>query len=361
MYCWSSMATAKEKATSFEDFSNECMQYLLQRGLNRPLDRREFPDETHMLPPCYQSRYLFPLDKNASGFTPGLIDQGKVEGGEAERKVFETLRNTKQPMFVFTNFEIEKFLKLKSISKLLGDAETLTKEIDFIIIHRHVGIILIEVKAAKKLSMFSNKKAIQQLDSSETFLRVILKLINPDLSTSVPVFKVIAMPNLSYEQHTDRVFTSEHSKYCVNLCSDDLKDEKSFMHWWDGHFKVEETVQGLFELAAILVGQRAAIGDAAKILAEVFKTIDTQAFLEKGYKKQAKTRKEAVTITKNHPVLRKKWLFLNPDQLSVFDGPKWQLIHGQWENYSVAIQSIGMRKEGRACGDICTRSPPPPV
>lgn len=345
------MATAVVKGPSnkyFSNFEEACEVYLA----------KIFPDfgnwklnetlKTYMFPPRFSCRYQAPIDEASGAMRLTTSEEADVKGDDAELKIFRTLdkfgREMEQPMFVFTNIKFVEF-KEEVLNKNLPETlveylvkhfftdlrpEDWTREIDFLIVHRRVGIILIEVKATEKFKKNRYQDAKNQLEIGEKFICSLLRML--DLQ-NFPIFKVVAMPNICITQY------GQKSEY-INLRSENLENDDdltAFNRWWrhnfeENHFSPED-VQGLLKLSTVLVGQRAAIGATAKILAEVFKIIDKQAFLEKSYKKQAGKHSEAHAIQKPTEesrlvILAKQFLFLNPEQLLIWDGPTQQIFCG---------------------------------
>lgn len=273
-------------------------------------------------------------------------------------------RENEQPMFVITKLEFRDFISTvlckkipkDLVEKLLSDLSPVdrTREIDFLIIHRHVGIILIEVKAMEKFRKPRYCDAKKQLDVGEKFIQSFLHTI-------VPVFKVVAMPNV---HAIDR---DQEATY-ISLCSEHLGTDINFTHWWHDHFNVKnfspETEQELLNLTAVLVGQRASVCATASILDDVYKIIDKQAFLEKSFIKQMRRMNEATAIKKTATepqlaTLKKQFLFLNPEQLFIWDGSTQQILcgaPGSGKTILLQHKAFDMFKKTGICGGICTTS-----
>lgn len=132
-------------------------------------------EETHMVP-----RFYYRRTKQSDG---------QRVGDEAEKKVFYMLetfgKSEKQQMIVLSNFKFEPLAKYIVAERLEeatqgimeGDAtEGIMKkdgEIDFLIIHRHLGLILMEVKGmevkgtSEEATSNASKKAKQQLETAK--------------------------------------------------------------------------------------------------------------------------------------------------------------------------------------------------
>ena len=328
------------------EFEDACVAYL-----DRIFPEWRSADETYMFPPWFQYRYLSPTGK-ASGALPFNKDlKADLKGDEAEQKIFRSLekfgREKKQPMFVFTKFEFKDFTKEVLSRKGAKDLEQslqadltksdLTREVDFIVIHQRVGIILLEVKARGIFKKDRYEKAMEQLQVGEQF---ILALLNATAAgRHIPVYKVVAFPNMS--AHRQKSIDGY-----VDLRRENLGHPDAFEQWWTEHFgekRFSKEEEGeMLKLVAVLVGQRSVINAMALIpkdaCTEVFEKIDTQKFLEKSYYQQEKKKKQgkpvdvaSAVVKTERPelaILTKQFMFLNPEQLKIWEGPTRQIFCG---------------------------------
>lgn len=146
-------------------------------------------DRTYMFPPAFPFRYIAPTGK-ASGAVPlSKSEEVDVKGDEAELRIFRALdkfgREDNQPMFVLTKFEFKEFTKQVLLGKLPDETvdslfgslsiTDLSREIDFLVVHRRAGVVLIEVKATEKFKSNRYLDAKKQLDVAEKFIRALLK------------------------------------------------------------------------------------------------------------------------------------------------------------------------------------------
>ena len=147
-----------------------------------------------MCPAAFKFGYVAPRGE-ASGATP-LRGMEKVTfiGDVAELKIFEVLETfggkTKQPMFVLPKFKFRDFTK-KVLQKILpADHPTLVKfqhldgEVDFVIVHRRIGVILIEVKGMSEFNKKEHRIAKTQLENGEEIIRALLH----GIEINVPVY-----------------------------------------------------------------------------------------------------------------------------------------------------------------------------
>ena len=331
------------------EFEDACITYL-----DRIFPDWKSADKTYLFPPWFQYRYLAPSGK-ASGAIPFNKDlKADLKGDEAELNIFRSLekfgREKKQPMFVFTKFEFKDFTKEVLSQNGSEDLEQslqvdlmkndLTREIDFIVVHKCVGVILIEVKARGIFKKDRYEKAMEQLRVGEQF---ILALLHATVAgRHIPIYKVVAFPNMS--AHRQKPIDGYIDLRRENLGNHGHPD--AFEQWWTKHFVekcfIKAETSEILKLVAVLVGQRSVINAMALIprdaCTEVFEQIDKQKFLEKSYDQQEKKRKQgkpidvaSAVVKTERPelvVLTKQFLFLNPEQLRIWEGPTRQIFCG---------------------------------
>ena len=291
-----------------------------------------------MCPPVFSFGYVAPTDR-ASGTTAlSKIEQDTFRGDEAELEIFHILekfgKSTNQPMFVFTQLKISEFIKTILRRKLPADHDILNSPllsgkreiIDFLIIHRKIGVILVEVKAASNFSTSVQNKAKSQLQNAEEIIHALLQLDDQDVKheIAIPVYKVIAMPNVN-----DRCYENEDF---INLREITVRSVDDFRSWWEKGFPEKKFGQKdkckVQNLISNFVGQNSEVSADAVIL-DVCMKIEKQKFLETSYKKS--TRKaacESQGVEKAESVLAKQFMFLNPDQLGIWNGPPHQFFNG---------------------------------
>ena len=290
---------------------------------------------TIMCPPAFPFGYIAPTGQ-ASGAAPlADIEKASINGDTAELKLFHMLekfgKETKQPMFVLTQLKISEFIKNILHQKLPADHPILGKaldgEIDFLIIHRQIGIVLIEVKATKKFSKSVQGKAQKQLQTGEEIIYALLQADHKQ-EISIPVYKVIAMPNVCEPSRGGQNFVSLRE---MNLQSDD-----EFISWWKTKFAEKEfgcqEKRQLQSLISIFVGQKCEV--RSRMLSDIRKKIENQSFLRKSYEKITKQTADGSQIvekTAEHlqqAILTQQFLFLNPDQLRIWNGPLHLFFNG---------------------------------
>ena len=331
---------------SRSEFEDACVAYL-----DRIFPDWKSADETRMFPPWFQFRYLSPTGKASGALPPNKDLKADLKGDEAELKIFRSLekfgREKKQPMFVFTKFEFKDFTKevlsrkgAKNLEQSLQAdlmKNDLTREVDFIVVHKHMGIILLEVKARGIFKKDRYEKAMEQLQVGEQFILALLHVTAA--GRHIPVYKVVAFPNMS--AHRQKSIDGY-----IDLRRENLGNADTFEQWWTEHFGEKcfnkEEEDEMLKLVAVLVGQRSVINAMALVprdaCTEVFEKIDKQKFLEKSYNQQEKERKKgkpidvaSAVVKTERPelaILTKQFLFLNPEQLRIWEGPTRQMFCG---------------------------------
>ena len=323
-------------------FEEACEEYL-----NRLWPDWKTSDRTYMFPPAFPFRYIAPTGAASGAVGLSKSEELDIKGDSAELRIFRALdkygRETNQPMLVITKFQFQEFidqvllqnLPSEYVQSLFADlSETdLSREIDFLIVHRRIGVILIEVKATEKFKTNRYLDAKRQLQVGEKFVQALLTAKDLD----IPVYRVIAMPNVVDEGRSANDFI-DLRKIHLGLTEDDEDDNlQHFEMWWKQHFterSFEEEIEKLLSLISVFVGQRSAISATTQILSEVFKTIDEQSFLERSHAKM--TRKGAsgspVVVRPADAtglrILAKQFVFLNMEQLGIWEGPLHQLFCG---------------------------------
>ncbi|XP_076464371.1 uncharacterized protein LOC143296378 [Babylonia areolata] len=121
-------------------------------------------------------------------------------------------------------------------------------ECDILIIHRHYGLVLGEIKSVGSHSSVTNKaivdkigKAVRQLDNQEQALRYLMK----DISQGIRITKSVLLPEITSDELLSALSTSPEIRqeliWCTNskheaeavrkcLCRDQLTEPST---WWD--------------------------------------------------------------------------------------------------------------------------------
>ena len=323
-------------------FEEACEEYL-----NRLWPDWKTSDRTYMFPPAFPFRYIAPTGAASGAVGLSKSEELDIKGDSAELRIFRALdkygRETNQPMLVITKFQFQEFidqvllqnLPSEYVQSLFADlSETdLSREIDFLIVHRRIGVILIEVKATEKFKTNRYLDAKRQLQVGEKFVQALLTAKDLD----IPVYRVIAMPNVVDEGRSANDFI-DLRKIHLGLTEDDEDDNlQHFEMWWKQHFterSFEEEKEKLLSLISVFVGQRSAISATTQILSEVFKTIDEQSFLERSHAKMTRKGASGSSVVVRPAdatslrILAKQFVFLNMEQLGIWEGPLHQLFCG---------------------------------
>ena len=300
--------------------------------------------DTVMCPSAFPFGYTAPTGQASGAIPLKNIEKASIDGDNAELKIFHMLekfgKETNQPMFVLAQVKITEFIKNVLRQELPADGHriftdnlsNLDGEIDFLIIHRQIGVILIEVKAAKQFSKSTQSKARKQLQIGEKIIKALLHADHEvDYKEStIPVYKVIAMPNVRESGREN-----QNHDY-ISLREENVQSDGNFVNWWENKFakrtfgsREKRELQNLID---IFVGQRCEV--SSKELSDVYEKIDQQKFLQKIYErgtKQGGDGSQVVVKTADRPeqaMLAKQFLFFNPDPLRIWNGPRKQFFNG---------------------------------
>ena len=282
-----------------------------------------------MCPAAFKFGYVAPRGEASGATRLTDIEEVNFNGDAAELKLFEALETlTKQPMCVLSKFKFKDFTR-EVLKKILPNHPTSVKfqdlegEVDFVIAHRRIGVILIEVKAMSEFKKGEYNRAKKQLKNGEEIIQALLH----GIGINIRVHKVIALPNLSDHGRATPDF--------INLRKFNVRSHYDFQLWWTTNFGEVQSgsseLEKMQKLIAILVGEWSAVSSPAKVLSDVFKQIDTQKFLERSFDKRATVDElDAVRKTKEPGLttLAKQFMFLNPEQQRIWNGPCRQVFCG---------------------------------
>ena len=311
-----------------------CEQYLTRRWPDWKTN-----DRTYMIPPCFKRNYISPTGDASGAVELTETLKGYIKGDSAELQIFQCLerfgRETDQPMFVLSKFSYRKFIKeffpkdcplVTSLKNLLETSKR--DEIDFVVLHRRIGVILIEAKGKTEFKSDRYEVAKEQLEFAEKFVRIFLEA--KGMNEVDFVHKVVAVPNLSDVSESSGGFIHLRK---INLEMDGEGNDRNlppFALWWKGKFterSLGEHEEKFLSVISLFVGQRATVNASARILGEVFKTIDKQKFLQQSYNKTTNEKPVVVRLEKKS-ILARQFVFLNEEQLAIWKGEEKQLIHG---------------------------------
>ena len=224
--------------------------------------------ETVMLPPAFSFGNVTPTGQASGEKALTKIEEDTIRGENAELKIFHLLekfgQNTKQPMLVQTQ------LKLSELS-----SKKFEGEIDFAIFHHRIGVILMEVKSNDKFSKSNQTKARKQLQKAEETIHALLQA-DRKTELSIPVYKVIAMPNFAEKCPGNLEF--------ISLREIDVRSDSHFSSWWKLELNKKEVnlkpeqQEKLQRLISICIGENSEVS-YAKVLESIEKKIAHQTFL----------------------------------------------------------------------------------
>ena len=319
----------------FSNFEECCEEYLTGRWPDWKKN-----DRTYMSPPFFRCRYISPTGDASGAVELTKTEEGYMRGDFAELQIFQCLerfgRETNQPMFVLSQFKYRKFIKeffpkdcplVASLKNLVVENED-KGEIDFVVLHRRIGVILVEVKGNTEFNSDRYDEAKKQLEFAEKFVRVFLE--SKGMNEVDFVHKVVAMPNVSDEGRSSEGFINLRKIHLEMDGEGNVISLLPFAQWWKGKFterSLGEHEEKFLSVISLFVGQRATVNASARILGEVFKTVDKQKFLQQSYNKTTNEKPVVVRLEKKS-ILARQFVFLNEEQLAIWRGEKKQLIHG---------------------------------
>ena len=293
---------------------------------------------TVMYPPVFPFGYDAPTGQASGAKALTDLEKDTIRGDNAELKISHLLekfgQNTEheQPMFVLTQLKLSKSFKSVLQQVLPADHDSVSSEnfkgeIDFVIIHRRIGVILMEVKSSDTFTKRLQREARKQLQKGEDIIHALLQT-DHTTEISIPVHKVIALPNVTDECPGNLEF--------INLREDHVRSDSHFNNWWksaflEREFKPEEQ-QKLERVISICIGQKPKVSSA--VLASVYKKIDRQNFLKNSYEKERKNPGDTCQKVSQPldnletKILAKQFSFLNPDQLRIWNGDSHMFFNG---------------------------------
>ena len=210
-------AVAKVKVGALASLQDDGIRYLddqLKAELNRDYPGWEFPTQTWMVPPAFEMK--------------GSRDE---RGQLAEEKIFNLLHEFgnchNQPMFVVHSYPFKE--KISDWQNLKFDEKKYKiGEHDFVLIHRHHGVIFLQVKAGPKWRSF--RKANDQLEKDASSLRYFVEeKLNSGLKEKMnkelhgEQHRYVVMPEL------ERGNSPHGSK---GIFKEDCENVGAFSKWW---------------------------------------------------------------------------------------------------------------------------------
>ena len=292
---------------------------------------------TVMCPAIFQYDYKAPTEEKAAGYSKSMKKiEHTIKGDEAEQSVFRALADSGEPMFVIRDLKLSPFLQ-SIVQREITKKEY--RQLDFVIIHWNIGVLLVEVK--HKDSKNNYLKGMDELANGERIIKdVIAALQSKRARTQIPVYKIYAAPNDELKNV---------GSICTLLDSTNLKN---IPDWLKSNFSIgtfnEDHQELLHKLCSVLVGQKTEITTAGsnqvlrhKLQQQIHRAIDSQSFLEQCYKKDFPKKKKnrtgqqernvVSTRERDQPhlsILAEQFLFVNKEQLAVWEGPLRQIIDG---------------------------------
>lgn len=182
--------------------------------------------QTYVIPHYYSYKWPHVLEIEVK-LRPDVPNElkgifGNMRGKFTEHEVLNAFvyycQKTAQPAFIFHNF---KWLTKRNITE---------QETDIIIVHREVGIILVEIKSS------DNKQSKKQLDKSEKLLKKLHNEASKDYPeakiTQTELEKVIRKVTALPHKHMKSYSSDPASRY-YELGKNNLESFDCFNTWWD--------------------------------------------------------------------------------------------------------------------------------
>ena len=207
--------------------------------------------ETYMIPPAPVTKFLGPIDEDASGYDSKIVANKLpiIEGDSAEAIVHRFLSISGQHAFVLQNFTTSNWKRILGSRGLLHQDNPWGKllnmddiEIDFLILHAYAGIIAIECKSVKTFLQKRYTSSKKQLDKVDVLIATIEEIFesnqNGRLHGPISVQKVVSFPLVEMRQDVESPF---------NLGKLDLSSDPGL--WWNRLIKTEtaESPNNLFQ------------------------------------------------------------------------------------------------------------------
>ena len=276
-------------------------------------------DATTMCPPVFRYGYKAPLSEEASGFNElEPIEKVTLRGDEAEKLVFDALSECRQPMFVIRGLKFPSSSPLLQsvLGKVLWKSLHITNcEFDFVIIHRKIGVLLLEVASRDSKSKYRDD--IKKLNKCKEINEALLKVLSQtqdsvsnqanslvesqtQVQNQLEVYKVYVAPN-------DKLSPNENAAY--HLDNEALGDiEKWFESKFSGREFEDSQREVLHKLCCVLVAQRTEVTTAACDF-----LLDKKMFLQQSYNKQnekdrkkRKRKEEEEKVVEELPNMKKR-------------------------------------------------------
>jgi len=306
--------------------------------------------QTFVIPPRYEYRDQYiPQEGSAITINSKLKENAsdRLRGDQAEEKVVSAFirygRSHEQPMFIFHNFKFQMLQRTSKQLNLAEKGEQVTQEVDVIIVHRDLGVIVVEIKAIKNecdkekdkqnydIRNENNKKtydkAVRQLDKAEKSLN---KLYSDISCTNKTITKVIACPNL-------QEMPSTSSCGNIHLCKHNLIE---FDDWWAAMIHTIKCDQVLCKNIYCNLVPKLLCGRSDICVLFSSRTIETRDRQET-VKQLAERQGESIT--------KKEWFYLTPEQCAAWN-ERNQIICGPFgsgKTILIQCKAVELARSGK--------------
>ena len=324
-------ATSRPPKVIVRGISNDDYFNLVEAG--KHYLEQHFPDwverkATSILPQIPSIAFTRALAPPPEGKGPGPNERGEYAELAVYNQLFSWGKKHDQPMFIIaqlnyhpedTNEVLSAFLDFK------GDEIKEKLEIDFVIVHAHIGVILVEVKATENPA--SGKCSIR---GAATSLRKGENLVRLFCDGLFPIYKLAVFPNCSFKSLSGDDMTRIRCHSDIIPCDSTFVEEFKTLTQGKGFSSLPEVdilLPWLISLKCLVSStvSKVSLADDSVNLAKQVKKIDDRLTRHDVFSQADKRNKLVKDVGSK---LTKQVLYLNPEQLAVWNGPKRQIIQG---------------------------------
>ena len=127
-----------------------------------------------MFPEFFEYGYKGPTEKESAGYSKGVEKiRHTIKGDETEHQVFHALEESGEPMFVIHDLGLTPFLEF------ILKRDIPAGQLDFVIIHWKIGVLLVEVKHGTS----NRSKAKKQLKNGERVVKDLIAVLQSQQRT----------------------------------------------------------------------------------------------------------------------------------------------------------------------------------
>ena len=276
--------------------------------------------------------------------TPLLGAEGpdpKERGDDAElavyRKFFSWGEEHHQPMFIVGQVKYDPANKSKNTRSAFLPEPNQDKlplassklDIDLVIVHADIGVIIVKINASKKPLV---KPVVE--DVTNSLLKGEKLLLRYFSCKEFPVYKVVAFPNCSFDSLPEGEMNEILKLDNIVSCDSAFVKNSEVVSNMFEQFKIQAYGKSFISTSKKLVpwlislvnfSWKVSLADDSVNLAKQVKKIDDKLTRHDVY---SKADKRSDSVRDVGSKLTKQVLYLNPEQIEVWDGPKRQIVRG---------------------------------